>query len=153
MKMALCDCATFCAFLLTAGALLDPAPPGLSPADTEARIGTVTELLSSATGLPFTPAEIARVGERANAVGRAFNVREGFRRKDDYLPDRLANEPLRAGASKGQCTSRADQDFMLDRYYELCGYDKNGVPSRRRLLELGLDSVAHELSDKGLLSP
>jgi len=153
MKMALCDCATFCAFLLTAGALLDPAPPGLSPADTEARIGTVTELLSSATGLPFTPAEIARVGERANAVGRAFNVREGFRRKDDYLPDRLANEPLRAGASKGQCTSRADQDFMLDRYYELCGYDKNGLPSRRRLLELGLDSVAHELSDKGLLSP
>ena len=153
MKMALCDCPTFCAFLLTAGALLDPAPQGLSQADTEARIVTVTDMLASATGLPFTPAEIARVGERVNVLGRAFNAREGFNRKDDYLPDRLTNEPLKAGASKGQRTGRKDQDYMLDRYYELYGYDQNGIPTRKRLVDLGLDNAAKVLEHMGLLSP
>jgi len=152
MKMALCDCPTFCAFLLTAGALLDPAPQGLTQSGTEARIVTITDMLASATGLPFTPADLARVGERANVLGRAFNVREGFSRKDDYLPDRLANEPLKGGASKGQRTSRQDQDYMLDRYYELYGYDKNGIPTRKRLAELNLDSVAKALGRMGLLS-
>ncbi len=152
MKTALCDCPTFCAFLLTAGALLDPAPQGLSQADTEARIVTVTDMLSSATGLPFTPAEIARVGERVNLLGRAFNVREGFSREDDYLPDRLTNEPLKDGGSKGQRISRENQDYMLDRYYALCGCDKNGIPTRKRLAHLGLDSVAEVLGRMGLLS-
>jgi aldehyde:ferredoxin oxidoreductase len=86
-----------------------------------------------------------------NTLGRAFNVREGFGRKDDYLPERLATEPLRAGASHGQRTTRQDQDNMLDRYYELYGYDRNGVPTRKRLLQLGLEGTAGALQSMGLL--
>jgi aldehyde:ferredoxin oxidoreductase len=150
MKMALCDCPTFCAFLLTAGAILDPAPQGIGEEDTQARVGTVAEMLASATGLPFTAEGLVRVGERANALGRAFNAREGFARKDDYLPTRMADEPLAAGASRGQRTSRPDQDRMLDEYYELNGYDQNGIPTRQRLVDLGLQDVADALAETRL---
>lgn len=152
LKMALCDCPTFCAFLLTCGAVLDPAPQGLANADTYARIRTVTDILAGATGIPFTPQDILRVGERVNTLGHAFNIREGFSRKDDYLPDRLADEPLASGASKGQRTSRADQDRMLDQYYELRQYDGDGRPTRACLENLGLQDAAQELDSMGLLS-
>jgi aldehyde:ferredoxin oxidoreductase len=151
MKMALCDCSTLCAFLLTAGAILDPEAEGLGQESTHARIRTVTDMLAGATGIDFSPEDVARVGERGNTLGRAFNIREGFSRRDDYLPERLANEPISAGPSKGQRTPQEDQDKMLNRYYELCGYDQLGRPTRARLEALGLRDVADELDSMDLL--
>jgi len=83
------------------------------------------------------------VGERINNLARAFNVREGFTRADDTLPERLMTEPLKAGASKGHFISRDELNQMLDEYYEARGWDvKTGVPTRGKLMELGLEYVA-----------
>ena len=39
---------------------------------------------------------------------------------------------------------------MLDDYYRLRGWKSNGVPGRRKLTELGLESVADELEKLNL---
>jgi aldehyde:ferredoxin oxidoreductase len=127
------DCAPMCAFLL------DMAVPATACQNTAA-------LMEAVTGLAFTPEEVLKVGERVNNLARAFNVREGFTRADDTLPERLMTEPLKAGASKGQVFSREDLDKMLDEYYSLRGWDvKTGTPSRAKLTELGLAYVADAL--------
>ena len=104
------------------------------------------DLMEAITGLSFTPDEIMRVGERLTNLARVFNVREGFTRADDTLPERLMTEPLRAGAPKGQLISREDLDRMLDEYYAERGWDlKTGVPTQAKLSELGLQCAADDL--------
>jgi len=77
-------------------------------------------------------------------VQRAFNAREGFDRKDDTLPKRILNEPIKGGPFDGRRIM--DFDGMLDEYYEESGFDKKtGWPTRDKLEELGLDDVADEL--------
>jgi aldehyde:ferredoxin oxidoreductase len=128
-----CDCAPMCKFLL------DMAVPAIACRNT-------ADLMEAITGLAFTPDEIMRVGERLTNLARVFNVREGFTRADDTLPERLMTEPLKAGASKGQLISREDLDRMLDEYYAERGWDlKTGVPTRAKLAELGLQYAADAL--------
>jgi aldehyde:ferredoxin oxidoreductase len=127
------DCPTMCAFLL------DMAFAGTC------RENTAT-LMDAVTGLSFTPEDVEKVGERLNNLAKAFNVREGFTRADDSLPERLMTEPLKAGASKGQMISQDDLNTMLDEYYAARGWDvKTGVPTRAKLVELGLSYVADAL--------
>jgi aldehyde:ferredoxin oxidoreductase len=55
-------------------------------------------------------------------------------------------EPLQSGASKGQLISKEDLKVMLDEYYTLRGWNLNtGIPTREKLVELGLDYVADQL--------
>jgi aldehyde:ferredoxin oxidoreductase len=125
VRTATCDCPTLCAFLLDM-AIVDMA------------CQIVADLVSAASGIPFTAEEIQQIGERINNVARLFNGREGFSRKDDTFPKRLMTEPIKAGASAGQLISQADLDTMLDEYYEVRGWDKNGNPTAAKLRELGL---------------
>jgi aldehyde:ferredoxin oxidoreductase len=127
------DCAPMCAFLL------DMAVPATACQNTAA-------LMEGVTGLVLTPDEVMQVGERVNNLAKAFNVREGFTRADDTLPERLMTEPLEAGASKGHMISQEDLDTMLDEYYSLRGWDvKTGIPTRAKLTGLGLEYVADAL--------
>ncbi len=133
VRAATCDCPTMCAFIL------DTALPGTATQNT-------ATLMEAVTGLPFTPEEVEKVGERVNNLAKAFNVREGFTRADDTFPERLMTEPLKAGASKGQLISKEDLNLMLDEYYTVRGWDlKKGTPTRAKLIELGLGYVADEL--------
>jgi aldehyde:ferredoxin oxidoreductase len=133
VRAATLDCAPMCAFLL------DMAVPDTACQNTAA-------LMEGVTGLSFTPEEVMEVGERVNNLARAFNVREGFTRADDTLPERLMTEPLQEGASKGHVISREDLDTMLDEYYSLRGWDvETGTPTRAKLTEPGLAYVADAL--------
>jgi aldehyde:ferredoxin oxidoreductase len=130
LRSVTCDASTMCAFLL------DMAVPAIAAQNT-------ADLMEAVTGLQYTPDEIRKVGERMNNLARAFNVREGFTRADDRLPERLMTEPLEAGASKGQVISKDDLNQMLDEYYTDRGWDLNtGAPTKEKLVELGLEYVA-----------
>ncbi len=136
LRSATCDAPTMCAFLL------DMAVPAIAAQNT-------ADLMEAVTGLKYTPEEIRKVGERMNNLARAFNVREGFTRADDTLPERLMTEPLKAGASKGQVISKEDLNRMLDEYYTERGWDlRTGAPTRQKLTELGLGYVADQLAGK-----
>ena len=133
VRTATADCPTMCVFLL------DMAVADMATENTAA-------LMEAVTGLVYTPQEVARVGERINNLAKAFNVREGFTREDDTLPRRLMTEPLKAGASKGHLISQNDLDQMLDEYYAARGWDPaSGIPTREKLVELGLEYVAGQL--------
>ena len=133
VRTATLDCAPMCAFLL------DMAVPATA-------CQNMASLMEAVTGLSFTPEDVLEVGERVNNLAKAFNVREGFTRADDTLPERLMTEPLKAGASKGQVISKEDLDTMLDEYYSLRGWDvKTGTPTRAKLTDLRLAYVADAL--------
>ena len=133
VRTATCDAAPMCAFLL------DMAVPAIATQNT-------ADLMDAVTGLKYTAEEIQAVGERINNLAKAFNVREGFTRDDDTLPERLMTEPLKEGASKGNFISKGDLKQMLDEYYTERGWDINtGAPTREKLKELGIGYVADQL--------
>ncbi|MFC1907082.1 aldehyde ferredoxin oxidoreductase family protein [Chloroflexota bacterium] len=110
------------------------------------------DLYTAATGIPITADELLESAERAYNMYRVINTREGFSRKDDELPERWLNEPLKIGNKEGvplkdyfktKTVTREDVDKLLDDYYDEHGWDiKTGVPTKKKLSELGLDDVA-----------
>ena len=107
-----------------------------------------SQVIEAVTGMRMTPGEVRRVGERINTIERAYNVREGLRRRDDRLPRRFAEEPLSEGASSG---TTYKQEVMLDEYYQERGWDlKTGIPTMAGLRKLGLGYIANEFKERGL---
>jgi aldehyde:ferredoxin oxidoreductase len=104
-------------------------------------------LANAATGFSYDWPEFWGIGERAINLARAFGAREGLGRAQDALPKKFETEPLRQGLAKGNL---ARVEEMLSKYYELCGWDENGVPLPRKLRELGLGFVIEELREAGV---
>ncbi len=92
-------------------------------------------LLSAATGVDYSPKEFIKVGERVWNTERLFNIKAGFGKKDDTVPSRLLNEPLKEGNSRGRVL---ELDKMLPEYYKVRGWDSDGVPTKEKLSELEL---------------
>jgi len=101
------------------------------------------QMLVAATGIEeFGDVDYGmRVAERIVNLERLFNVREGLKRKDDYLPKRMLTEPLdtRGALGNGQIVRHMDE--FLDKYYELRGWDTEGRPSQQKLEELNLKNI------------
>lgn len=95
-------------------------------------------LLAAVIGEPFQPDEVILTGERIVNLERLYNLREGFTRKDDTLPKRLLEEPVKSGPAKGRIVNL---EPMLDEYYQFRGWDQNGVPRARKLAQLGLEEL------------
>ncbi|MBS7611672.1 aldehyde ferredoxin oxidoreductase family protein [Candidatus Bathyarchaeota archaeon] len=101
----------------------------------------VAAILSMVVGRHITVKELTEVGERIYNLKRIIDVKRGVTAKDDSLPYRLLKEPLKNGGAAGQVV---ELEKMLSKYYELRGWDGDGVPSRERLIQLGLKGVAEE---------
>lgn len=94
--------------------------------------GTITydimaELLTRVTGVEWTTEQMAEIGRRVINIGRAFNQREGFDRKHDTVPKRVVTEALKSGPAKGQVIPQEVFDDMLTQYYNVMGWDENGL--------------------------
>jgi aldehyde:ferredoxin oxidoreductase len=77
--------------------------------------------------------ELVSIGERISNLERLFNLKAGFTKADDTLPKRLLEEP---GGPKGD-VCRLNE--MLPEYYQLRGWDENGVPTTDKMSGLGLE--------------
>jgi aldehyde:ferredoxin oxidoreductase len=97
------------------------------------------KLLSLATGWKIDGWELLKIGDRIFNLARAFNVREGIRRKDDMLPPRIM-QPATTGSTKG--VGITNYEAMLNEFYKLEEWDENGIPKPEKLKRLGLDDVA-----------
>jgi aldehyde:ferredoxin oxidoreductase len=106
------------------------------------------KLLAAATGLEHSAdiGYLKKVGERIVNLERAFNVREGFGRKDDKLPPRMLSEPLHTFDAIGEGEIVREMEPFLNRYYELRGWNENGTPTTKKLAELGLAEMAKGIS-------
>ena len=111
------------------------------------QIEEIVTAVRAATGWDIDLAEILRIGERATNLARAFNIRRGFSRCDDTLPQRLF-EPIENGPMAGTAISRPDFEQTLDELYGIKGWDAaTTVPSRARLHELSIEWVADLLGE------
>ena len=90
----------------------------------------LAKLYSTVTGVDVRITDLILIAERINNLTRLFNVREGISRADDDLPKRFKEEPIKKGASEGQTVQKEEFKRMLDKYYELRGWDENGNPKK-----------------------
>jgi aldehyde:ferredoxin oxidoreductase len=97
----------------------------------------LARMMTAVTGQEFVPQNLHAVGERIWNLERLYNLREGFTNKDDTLPKRLMEEPLKSGAAKGRVVILAPQ---LEEYYRYRGWDTKGVPKKEKLKQLGLEA-------------
>lgn len=102
----------------------------------------VLKAIEYSSGWKLTPEEALEIGERGINIARAFNVREGFSRKDDRLPERLF-QPLEGGPLTGQALPRQEFEQALTWLYQIKGWDtQTGCPTRQRLEAISLGWVA-----------
>jgi len=107
------------------------------------------DMINPVTGFGYSFEELRDVAERILDLERVFNILAGHRRKDDNLPRRFLEEPIPEGVSKGMHTDEPTLNKMLDEFYPLKGWDKvTGIPTREKLVRVGLEDVAEKL--KGL---
>ncbi len=88
-------------------------------------------ILSAVTGVDYTSEDLMLAGERIWNVERLYNVREGFGKEDDILPDRFFEEKV-----NGRVIDKEEFLKTLDEYYRMRGWDENGVPAEGKLERL-----------------
>jgi len=101
------------------------------------------KLLNAATGVNYTFNEIYVIADRTYTLIRAFWIREygEWSKLYDYPPPRWFKEPLTKGPYKGWKLDIDKYDKMLAMYYNMRGWDEEGIPKRSTLSELGLFDV------------
>ncbi len=94
------------------------------------------QALNSATGWDMTLDEFILIGERIFNLKRMFSVKRGISRKDDMLPPRILTHKLTTGGTRGNLFHFGT---MLNEYYIVRGWGEEGIPTREKLIELGLE--------------
>jgi aldehyde:ferredoxin oxidoreductase len=102
-------------------------------------VGNFVELLNTATGFEYTEKAYLKAGERIWNLTKLFNVKNGITRKDEKIPERALKEKLEKDEAY---IGRENFEKMLNEYYELRGWDTNGVPKREKLKALDLEVFA-----------
>ncbi len=107
----------------------------------------VAEIYSAGKGINMRVDTLMESVERVSCLERAFVVREGLTRDDDKLPKRFY-DPLPDGQFKGEKAERAKFEEMKTEYYVLRGWNpETGVPTRKTLERLGLETVADDMEN------
>jgi len=94
-------------------------------------------LINSVTGSNYTQADLIEIGERIWNLARLYNLRIGFKKKDDSLPSRLL-QPLKSGPASNK---KIPYDAMLRQYYNVRGWTEDGVPTPETLERLKIEGV------------
>jgi len=92
-------------------------------------------IYGAAIGEEVSRAELEAAAERISTLERLFNVRAGFSRKDDDLPARFKTEAIMIGPRE-RIISEQDRERMLDDYYQVRGWDREGIPRPETLSQL-----------------
>jgi aldehyde:ferredoxin oxidoreductase len=107
-----------------------------------------TRLFNLATGKDWEMERVLEISERVRNLERMFDVRNGLRRESDTLPEKIFKEPLKKGPFKGEVMDKEKFEQMKDEYYEIRGWNKTtGIPTKDKLVELGLDDLATAVPD------
>lgn len=107
-------------------------------------VEAVVEPTRAVTGWDVTIEELLQTGERITNIRQAFNIREGLNPLQFKVPDRIAGKPPKEeGPLKG---ITLDEETMDREYLEAMDWDlATAKPSKKKLLELGLEDVARIL--------
>jgi len=107
------------------------------------------EMMTALTGIDFTPEMLLTTGERIYNVEKAFNSRCGLTRAHDSIPDKFFRDPIQ---TKIGVLDRTKFEKLKDDYYTLRGWDPaTSHPTFSKLVELGLEDIAVDLRDRGII--
>ncbi|MFA5316453.1 MAG: aldehyde ferredoxin oxidoreductase C-terminal domain-containing protein [Dehalococcoidales bacterium] len=98
------------------------------------------KLLALATGEDYNLDNMFAAADKVHLLERAFDVMHGVRKKDDTLPKRLFESAVPGGPLKGARLDKKKFDEMLVEYYEMAGWDEDGVPKEETFKKLGLEA-------------
>ncbi|MBA7570426.1 putative oxidoreductase YdhV [subsurface metagenome] len=101
----------------------------------------MADLFEAATGIPMSPDKLNNACEKMLNLERLFNIQEGLTREDDTLPRRAFEEEIASGPSKGLKLSAEAFNKLVEEYYELHGWDSNGIPRKETLARHGIEST------------
>ncbi|MCD4718655.1 MAG: aldehyde ferredoxin oxidoreductase family protein [Desulfobacula sp.] len=90
------------------------------------------KFFSAASGVSLSSRDFLKAGERIHILERLMNTNEGIRKTDDTLPGRLLSESQKNDPEK----RLVPLEPMLEKYYKLRGYDKEGIPKQKLLKKL-----------------
>lgn len=96
------------------------------------------ELLSHVTGWDYRSVELRRTGERIHTLKKLFNIREGWRPDDDWLPPRLLTDKLPTGVARGVGLTADELREMIRGYYDARDWDDRGFVPDAKLCDLGI---------------
>ncbi len=95
-------------------------------------------MLNYVTGFDYSLEDVMKIGRRVWYLKRGLTNLFGARAKDDRLPKKLMT-PMTEGPTQG---SVPDMDLMLAEFYEIRGFNEDGIPKKEVLNRLGLNVLA-----------
>jgi len=104
-------------------------------------IHNLPNFISSATGIDIDEDGLWEIARRNRNLLRAINVRRGMRRKDEKPPEDHWRKRFPEYEAK-----------LLDEYYKFKGWNKEGIPTKETLDNLGLDYVSKDFVERGILT-
>ena len=105
------------------------------------------ELLERVTGWACTSADLRKIGERINLQKKLYNIREGWRPEDDWLPARLLDEKIRDGVAEGIELTSLELRKMIGSYYQARGWSETGFVPESKMAELNLKASGLALTE------
>ena len=109
----------------------------------------IPALYNAMTGFDVTGEELHEIAMRVTNIERAHNCRLGLTEKDDTLPPRFTEDVMPDGPAKGKVYKILEP--MKRAWYKVQKWDvKTGIPTRARLVELGLEDIAEDLEKHGI---
>jgi len=84
-------------------------------------------IIEATTGVRYTKKELKSIANDISTLRRMISMREGLTKKDDMLPPRLFEEPRK---DDGKVVKKGEFLYMLDEYYRIRGWDKDGRPQK-----------------------
>lgn len=99
------------------------------------------KLLETVTGWDVDADELATTARRIVLAKRLFNLREGWKREEDWLPDRFLSESLELESGRTATLTASRLETMISSYYRERGLAETGVPSQETLSELSLHGL------------
>ena len=98
------------------------------------------KFISAGAGIEMDEESLTRAAWRYRTLVRAVNIRRGMRRKDEKPPENHWKHRF----------PELEKE-LLDTYYRYRGWNEEGIPTKETLEALGLDYVAQEFLERGIL--
>ncbi|MEW6258793.1 MAG: aldehyde ferredoxin oxidoreductase N-terminal domain-containing protein [Thermodesulfobacteriota bacterium] len=98
------------------------------------------KFIASGAGVEMDEETLTEATKRYRTLVRAINIRRGMRRADDKPPE---------NHWKKRFPELEKQ--LLDAYYQMKGWNLDGIPTVETLQKLGLDFVAKDFLERGIL--
>jgi len=109
-------------------------PPNIKP-----------RILTALTGVGYSEDDARKLGLRSYTMRHAFNLREGLKREDTSISDRLVGKPAMTDGPHTGIT--IDSEKLADHFFKALDWDlKTMIPSKAALEELGgLENVIADI--------